>query len=162
MRHLLFSLAIFVVSATQAMALSCLPVDVPASFKRAQEDSAQWIIVKGRLTFDESKLPETDWDRQELTPQKTRIPARFRGKSLTRAGFTNTFKTPLTLEVQCAGPWCAGAASGEYLAFVRKDAGGYTAIAAPCGGWLFANPTPTQLGQAQQCLTGGPCEPEGF
>ncbi|QYX56266.1 hypothetical protein K1T73_14570 [Roseovarius sp. SCSIO 43702] len=145
-----------------ALALSCMPHDVAQVFQRADEAEAVYIVVHGRLTFDESRLPEVDMSNQQATPPHTRIPARITGKSLGKDGFTRDFSAPVTLDAQCFGPWCAQPRSGvQYLAFLARDAdGSYDLAADPCGGDLFGEPTAQQLETVKTCFTGGPCKPE--
>lgn len=41
-----------------ALALSCLPHSVEATYQRAAEAKESYVIVQGRLTFDASALPD--------------------------------------------------------------------------------------------------------
>lgn len=117
-------------------------------------------MVHGTLTFDETRLPKTDWQNQPKTPPNTLIPARIDGKALTRQGFNAQFNRPITFNVQCLGPWCANAKSGtRYLAFLRQTDGpsgaGETGRSASdssyqldinaCGGMGFAAPSAQAL-----------------
>jgi hypothetical protein len=106
---------------SSAQALSCLPHDVARTYEQAARSEETFIVVHGTLTFDESRIPETDWQLQHKTPPNTLIPARLKGKALTRQGFEAPFNRPITFNLQCLGPWCASADSGtSYLAFLRK------------------------------------------
>ena len=153
-----------------AQALSCLPHDVARTYEQAATSEETYIVVHGTLTFDESRLPETDWQHQQKTPPNTLIPARLEGKALTREGFNAPFDRSVTFNVQCLGPWCASAKTGTaYLAFLRKTDGppetggtsgpGYQLDINACGGMGFAAPTKQALETVVQCFQGGPCKP---
>ncbi|WP_246557472.1 hypothetical protein [Roseovarius nubinhibens] len=142
-----------------ALALSCLPHDVTDSYTQAAEAEASYVVVHGRLVFDETRLPKVDMSNQAATPESTRIPALISGKSLSKQGFERRFEAPISLDIECAGPWCAGAKSGiDYLAFLRVEPDGSYALALnPCGGQGFGEPSQEQLDQILACHTGGPC-----
>ena len=107
MKHLALMLAVMLV-AGPALALSCLPPDVARTYKQAAEAKETYIVVLGRLSFDASKLPKADMERQQETPPQTLIPARIEGTSLSQAGFETPFTANITLNARCFGPWCAG------------------------------------------------------
>lgn len=151
------------VLAAPALALSCLPPDVARTYKQAEEAEAAYVVVLGRLTFDESRLPEVDMARQQDTPPETLIPARIAGKSLSRAGFGTAFDREITLNARCFGPWCAGARSGtEYLAFLERTERGYVLSLDPCGGFGFAEPRAEMIERVIGCFRGETCEPKPF
>jgi|GEM_PF-319731 len=158
-----------------AHALSCLPHDVARTYEQAAQSDKTYIVVHGTLTFDESRLPKTDWQNQQKTPPDTLIPARLEGKSLTRKGFVARFSRPIMFNVQCLGPWCASAKSGtDYLAFLRRTGApsglGATGQSASgvsyqldinaCGGMGFAAPSEEVLETVVDCFRGGPCKPQ--
>lgn len=155
-----------------AQALSCLPHDVARTYEQAARSDETYIVVHGTLTFDESRLPKTDWQNQQKTPPNTLIPARLEGMSLTRKGFVARFNRPIMLNVQCLGPWCASAKSGtDYLAFLRRtgapsglgasgqsaSGGSYQLDINACGGMGFAAPSGQALETVVECFRGGPC-----
>ena len=144
-----------------AFALTCLPRSVEAAYQTAASSDDPYIIVHGTLSFDEALLPGEDVDNQAAIPDVTRIPARMQGHSLSRAGFKTPFDRPVTLVAQCFGPWCAGAKSGiAYLAFLKKDEGGYELWQGPCGGAGFAEPEARVLKRVRRCFRGGVCRPK--
>lgn len=146
--------------AAGAHALSCLPHDVAAVFQEAQDSEDRFMAIIGELTFDETRLPKADMDRQQDTPPDTLIPARLSGKALSRAGFTGEYAADIILNVQCYGPWCAGAHSGmEYLAFVNLDRDMPEVTITPCGGFGFPQPTEEMKQQVVSCYDGGDCTP---
>ncbi|MDF1727423.1 MAG: hypothetical protein P1U53_06705 [Sulfitobacter sp.] len=143
-----------------ALALSCLVPSVERSFQQYDAAREQYLVVHGRLTLDESALPQTLMTDQQ-PPQMTRLPAELSGKSLSQAGFQLPFDQAVTLEVACLGPWCGSAQDGtDVLAFVRKDAAGYAIEIDPCGGALFVAPKLRQLEAVEDCLKGEACEPK--
>ena len=142
------------------LALSCMRPDVAYTFSQLEAAEEFYMVVHGRLTFDEGGLPVTDWDNQEDTPPSTPLPARLTGRSLSSSGFVTPFDHDITLDVQCFGPWCASAASGtEILAFVELRGDGYVFTLDPCYFHGFADPTPDMLDQVQACMRGERCEP---
>lgn len=143
---------------TQAHALSCAPHSVQHAFNSAHASADSYIIVVGTLIFAEDKLVKTDWDNQQQTPQLTRIPARISGKSLDHNGFSKPYNQTITLEIQCAGPWCPNASSGaEYLALINIDHKPASVTFGPCGGNLFGQPSAEQKRAVQHCLKKGAC-----
>ena len=156
-----FTLSAFISAlAVPALALSCVPHEVTDTYQRLDAAPEQYVPVHGRLTFDESRAPKVDWENQQDTPPNTYIPARIKGKSLSRNGFTRDFDAPLTLNLQCIGPWCVTARSGEdMLAFLeRKPDGSYALALHACGGDGFLNPSRAQLHQVKTCYNGGSCK----
>ncbi|MFD0858834.1 hypothetical protein [Roseovarius aquimarinus] len=144
-----------------AAALSCLPHDLARTFERVNSAAETYVAFNGTLEFDESLLPEVDMADQQATPKETRIPARISGEALSRVGFNRPFAGPVTLIVECFGPWCAQPpAVGEVLAFLRQDPEGFTLTTDPCGGDAFFGPDAAMLDKAHRCFTGGECEVE--
>jgi hypothetical protein len=138
-----------------AMALSCLPTDVARTFTNLDAAEEVYVVVHGTLTFDEARLPKTNWEDQAATPAETPIPARLSGRSLTHEGFTAPFDRNITFDVRCLGPWCASAASGsDVLAFVEYREGQYLFSLGPCYANAVFDPDPAQLDQAVSCLAG--------
>lgn len=146
--------------ATQANALSCLQPDPVRAYNAAEADAAEWIVVQGRLIFDETQLPTKSADQQHMRPPATRIRARLLGETLTRDGFTRAFDRAITLEVRCFAVWCGAASNNTcYLAFLKREKGQLIAYADPCGSELFANPTRKDLTRVTACRQGKRCEP---
>ncbi len=144
-----------------AAALSCLRPDLATTFERINAAPETYFAIHGTLDFDETQLPKVDIDNQQATPPETQIPARLRGEALGRIGFTRPFDGPVTLNVQCFGPWCAQPPAGDaVLAFVRQDADGFSLTLDPCGGDAFFSPAPALLDTAHRCFTDGACAPD--
>lgn len=137
-------------------ALSCLPWGVTDAYLQADAADAAYIIVEGDLTFDERLLPQVDMDNQGDTPPLTVIPARIKGHAWGR-GTDVPFEADVTLNVECYGPWCAGAPLGRVLAFLRKDADGYSINTNPCGWHVFGEPSDDQMADVRTCMAGGAC-----
>ena len=143
-----------------AQALSCLPWGVTDAYLEAAASDDPYLVVAGKLSFDEGLLPVTDWERQQETPPLTAIPARLEGKSLTSHGFSQVFGGDLLLEIGCAGPWCAGAKSGvDYVAFVELRGETGVVTVGPCGGNLFDASSPEVTQQVLSCHKGNVCKP---
>ncbi len=152
-----------VISAQPALSLSCLPPDVARTFNSAAQSEDQYVLVHGELRFDESKLPEVDFENQQDTPPDTFIPATLEGNALGLEGYSHPVEHDITLNVRCFGPWCGGAVSDiKYLAFLKKTDEGYTLELDPCGGMGFGEPSEEQLNQAAQCMRGEACEEKKY
>ncbi|WP_297771499.1 hypothetical protein [uncultured Roseovarius sp.] len=149
--------AVFCATCGPTLALSCLPHDVARTYLRASEAEEPYIVVHGRLLFDAERLPETDMQDQRKPPH-TLIPARITGQALTRSGFDLDFDREITLDVQCFGPWCAGAVPGiDHLGFLERREDGYVLTLEPCGGMSHPEPTPEMLQRVLRCYQGGAC-----
>ena len=156
-RFIAFTLA--ALAPLPAMALTCLPHSVEATYQRANKAEESYVVVQGRLTFDAKALPDNGNGTQS-PPKLTRVPAKISGMALSKGGFDVPFEQPLTLEVACYGPWCGSAEEGDVLAFVeRTPQDGYVLESNPCGGDLFTAPKPAMIDQVQSCFTGGACTP---
>ena len=156
MRYLLFLVAIML--PMQAAALSCIRPSVERSYTEVAAAKESYVVAKGRLTFDQRKLPPDD-NGPVKPPKLTRIEARLVGSSLSSKGFNVPFDQPVTLEVACYGPWCGRAESGgQVLAFLKRSKSGYALDINPCGGRSFADPKAKMLKQVVQCHKGGRCK----
>ncbi len=142
-----------------ALALSCLPHSVEATYQRAAEAKESYVVVQGRLTFDASALPDNGTGTIN-PPEETPIPAEISGKALSNGGFDVPFEQPLMLNVLCYGPWCGSAEEGEVLAFLKRGANGtYMLESNPCGGDLVGSPKPAMVDKVIACFQGADCTP---
>lgn len=149
---------VLALAASPALALSCLPYGVTDAYHAAADAAERYVIVTGTLQFDPGLLPKVDMARQDETPPSTLIPGRITGHSLDRRGFLQPFSQPITLDVQCYGPWCAGLKPNtRYLTFLQKQEDGYLLASNPCGGFAFGTPSSEMLRQVQSCFNKGPC-----
>jgi hypothetical protein len=131
------------------------------TFQRLSQAPESYFVLYGKLTFDETALPEGVSMDQFREPDP--IDARFEGKGLTLDGFTNAYFSDVTLQIGCAGPWCGSARSGvEAVYFVEATAPPVTMQAGPCGGMIFEEPTDATLQMLSSCMQGGTCLPEPF
>lgn len=117
-----------------------------------------YVAVHGVLTFDTALLPKVDWNAQQNTPPITKIPATLSGKSLTKNGFTSTFRRQITLAVNCLGPWCASAPNDKpVLAFLKQSRGQLSLSITPCGGHAFFSPKAKALKTVKRCFVSNTC-----
>ncbi|PUB18558.1 hypothetical protein [Yoonia sediminilitoris] len=148
-----------IVFAGQAAALSCMRPDPIATFNQVAAAPEPYFVLYGRLHFDESALPQGLKDPQ--SPDPAAIAAEFVGMTLTSAGFVRPYESPVELLPVCAGPWCGSARTDvDAIYFVRADKVPVMAIAEPCGGMIFANPSPEVLDALTVCMQGGACLPQ--
>lgn len=147
-------------SAGPVMALSCMAPDVAQTFNRLQSAPETYVVVHGTLSFDQSRLPVTNWEDQGATPQETRMPAQLKGMSLSQDGFTAPFDRVITFNALCFGPWCVSAQSGsDVMAFVEYRKGEFVFALGPCYSAGFFDPDEAMLSDAVACMRGDRCEP---
>ena len=156
MRHLALA-ALCALAAQPALSLSCLRPDPASDFLAADASDDIWVIVEGRLAFDQARLPKRDLNDNDA--RDVEIPAEFRGKSLSKGGFDRDFVTPIALRLTCAGPWCGGAANGKVIAFLKREADRYVMIADPCGTRVYPDPSMAVRKTLTQCIRGETCTP---
>lgn len=143
----------------QAQALSCRPHSVEAAYVQAQADTAQFVIVQGRLDFAAGQLPKKRTTLQQGAKTVV-IDARLTGVSLSERGFSTPYNKPVRVTLECYGPWCASVQrGGQVLAFVETGAQRRMIATNPCGGYLFDNPTAKMLRAVKRCFGGGACTP---
>jgi len=152
--------AIAAVVPAPALALSCLPFGVTDAYLEAQASNDRYIVVVGDLTFDPAALPKTDWANQAATPDRAVFYGAMDGASWSGNRFGRAFVGRVTLNFECAGPWCASAETGQKtVAFLREVGPTYVADIRPCGGMIFQNVDRAAMRDLTQCLEGGPCAP---
>jgi len=150
--------AIAAVVPAPALALSCLLFGVTDAYLEAQASDDRYIVVVGDLTFDPAELPKTDWANQAATPDRAVFYGAMDGASWSGNRFSRAFEGRVTLNVECAGPWCASAKTGQKtVAFLREVGATYVADIRPCGGMIFQNVDPAAMRDLTQCLKGGTC-----
>lgn len=146
-----------------ALALSCLRPDLPRTYQKLDAAEETYVVVHGRLTFDETRLPRPDMTGQAEPPPGARIPARLAGKALSPAGFVTPYDRAVTLDLRCFGPWCPIGESGmDVLVFVERGSTGDVVTLDPCYAHVFVAPNAQMLNQAVTCMRGGPCQPRAY
>lgn len=156
-----FLALIFSLIAVPAFALSCMPYNAVHAYLDADGDVAPYLIVLGRLTFDDTQLPHVDWRKPDEVRPDNRFTANLVGHSLTRQGFVTPFQDEITLNVQCAGPWCGGLDDDkDHLTFLKMTDGGLLLETGPCGGFAFVDPDPKVLSRIKACIRGEKCDPD--
>ncbi|MFW8633618.1 hypothetical protein [Cribrihabitans pelagius] len=156
----LLAAAVLTLSASPALALSCVPWGVQDAYLEAAESEHVYNVIAGALAFDEEQLPRSHSDNPGSTPELTRVPAQLSGKMLAGGAFSEPVDVPVTLEVECLGPWCGGIVAGEDHIFFAEQRGDELVVRAnACGGWSFAD-TPKARRQVLSCHGGGECVPK--
>lgn len=148
---------VFVLIAGQAAALSCLRPDPVAAYQNALDAPERYYVLHGALSFDEALLPQgLVNDRAQPQP----FAAVFSGEGLTQDGFKPTSLRDVVIQSSCAGPWCGRMrADTPHLMFAKETDAGLVIEVGPCGGAVFAAPTPKMLDQMVQCIRGQACVP---
>ena len=143
----------------QTLALSCLPWQLEDAYAEADSSPHSYVVVSGTLFFSADDLPLVDWDQPQNVPAETRIDARVVGTALFPGNRTEPFNRPVTLVVECAGPWCPQpAANADYLTFLEQSDAGYVLTVGACGGMAFQAPDADLLVRLRSCLAGGECK----
>ncbi|KUP93736.1 hypothetical protein [Tritonibacter horizontis] len=144
--------------ASQAQALSCLPMGPGDVYRIVAKSEDPFVIVEGRVTFDEALLPKYSQSAPEATKTPTRIPAQVTGLLLGEQYFDQPVDGEMTLEAHCLGPWCGSLKSGgRYLFFARNTEGKATAYLEPCGGFFFDAEDGSAGDIVLQCHQGRAC-----
>jgi hypothetical protein len=145
----LAALALLVLAATQAAALSCVPPDPLREFREAQAAPETYNVLYGTLSFDPARMPQ---EGLSPNPQPAPVGARFEGFALGLDGFTRPVQAPVTLQPTCAGPWCGTFGPGTALLFARVTPGaGYVVEIGPCGGGAYDQVPPAVLDRLAAC-----------
>jgi hypothetical protein len=152
-------LALSLVAATEAAALTCLPADPIRDFREAQAAPESYHILHGRLSFDPSLMPQGVSDDPGVAPNP--VDAQFEGFALGPEGFTKPVEAEVILQSTCAGPYCGTFGPGEALLFAEITDTGYLVRIGPCGGGAFDQVSQDTLDGLAACLRGESCGPEG-
>ena len=152
MKHLIVAIA--VLAGTQAQALRCLHPDPVRSFQAAMAAAETYVVLRGTVSEAEILIPP-EIDKTQSYP----VPVWFSGQVLTRDGFTQSLETPMTVQVNCAGPWCGSMLPGsQIIAFAQVTDGAYVIEASPCQTWVF-QPTPLVEELLTSCIRNEACVP---
>ena len=148
MKHLIVAIA--ALAGTQAQALRCLHPDPVRSFQAAMDAPETYVVLRGTVSEAEILIPPII-GKHESYP----VPVWFSGHVLTRDGFTQSLETPMTVQVNCAGPWCGSMLPGSpVIAFAQVADGTYVIEAGPCATWVF-QPSPLVEELLTSCIRGG-------
>jgi hypothetical protein len=133
--------------AGEAVALTCLPLDLQRSYAWADEREEPFVIALGSLARTGPDTPDGPASDNPQGRASYSFPARFEGRLAGSDGFTAERVFDVTVEVQCRSAWCGGDSLSDYgLYFFRQDAEDAHALEAGlCGGFFFDNPTEHQL-----------------
>ncbi len=139
-------------SATQALALSCLPMGPGDVYRIVQQEEESFVILEGDVTFDQSLLPQT-------SSKTVEVPSHFKGLMLGQRYFDQQVEGEMLLEVHCAGGECGSLTSGaRYVVFARQIEGrGVVAVVDPCGSFFFDAIGGRPGDVVLQCHNGGEC-----
>lgn len=156
MHRLLLATLLSTALAGQASALSCLRPSVQQTFAEASASAAQYVLAVGRVSLLPGEtIPSTGEDPNERKGYA--VKARFDGKLASATGFDADASFPLTVQVECAGPWCGGMpVVDRMLVFVERRDGENVLVEGPCPFWTF-DAAPDVVTQAESCLRGEDC-----
>lgn len=139
-----------------AAALFCVKPDPAAAFQFAAQSDNTYVVLRGTFDFDVGKLPDPLGP-----PLQAVLSADFKGKLLTGDGFTDAVEVPVTIGLNCVGPWCARVSPGtDYMAFVIQKEQQLIFSVSPCYQFAFAKPSDDMVAVIEQCAAGGACTPE--
>ncbi|MEP3347000.1 MAG: hypothetical protein ABJN34_05655 [Litoreibacter sp.] len=144
------------IAAGPAIAQSCGPTHPVAAYNAVAKAKESFVILHGEFDFDVSRVPDVN-----APPTIARIPTVFTGKLLTGAGFTDEVEAPVTLNLDCAGAWCARVSPKvDYLAFVLQTDNELIFNVDPCYAFAFSDPEDQVIEAIEQCAAGGDCTPK--
>ncbi len=147
-----------IATAGPSFALSCVRPDPERSFARAFEAAEPYMVVHGSFAFDTTRMPMTASGGDNPNASGASLPARFTGSGLTTDGFTTPLAIPVTLDVECLGPWCGSLSEKtDQLAFLERRDDGYHLSVTACPGMVFDTPDAELLTRMQSCLSDGGC-----
>ena len=153
MKYFLAPLALGALFANEAVALSCLRPDVVNAFHEASDSDKRYVVLKGQFAFApvEEKQP----------PAEASVDADFSGRLLTASGFTQQVTAPVTINLTCAGQWCAKLEPNlDMIAFVEETANeGLEFNVGPCYPFTFIDPSLEDVKRLENCAQGGACKP---
>ncbi|WP_298259292.1 hypothetical protein [uncultured Litoreibacter sp.] len=144
------------IAAGPANALSCLPTHPVAAFNAVAKAKESFVVLHGEFDFDVKEVPNVN-----APPLEVSLQTQFKGKLLTGQGFTDDVDVPVTLTLNCAGPWCARLSpKTDYLAFVLQTEDELIFNVDPCYAFAFSNPEDQYIKAIEQCAAGGDCTPK--
>ena len=147
-----------IATATQALALSCVPMGPGDVYRIVSDSEDPFLVIEGRVSFDETFLPQYSDANPRSTEKPTEIPAQVTGLLLGERMFDQPVEGEITLEAHCLGPWCGSLVSGaRYLFFARQTEDRVVAVVEPCGGFFFSAEDGSAGDIVLQCHLGGIC-----
>ncbi|SMX46625.1 hypothetical protein [Actibacterium lipolyticum] len=145
--------------AGQANALSCMRPDVARSFQFANESDKLFVLAHGKLIAPDPG-PRQRPEKNGQHGASRSYDATFEGKGISPRGFDAPFTAPVTITETCLSVWCGKAPlNQDVVVFIEKSETGYLVEEGPCGGMIFAAPSPTDLKRLTNCMRGKKCEP---
>ena len=152
MKRLGLTATVFVVLASQAVALSCLPPNIARTFNQANEAPDVYVMGLGILTVT-GPIPKY----KEGKPRH--VTAQFKGAFLGASGQSAEQDLDVTVDAICYASWCGGFPQSDekMIAFLKKTETGYRLETNPCGGHFKIAPTPKEIRLLRKCLTQGGC-----
>lgn len=150
------AIALLLLTATQAAALSCRRPDPVQLCTQARDSTDSFVAIYGTLDLTGVAIPKS---KERRTQALTFSNVPMRGLSLTTDGFSQPFDRTISLRLTCAGPWCGRPPRpGNLIAFLQKTAAGYVLEIGPCGGWAYPTDDPADLDRVTECHRGGACQ----
>lgn len=143
-----------------ASALSCLPPDIRQGFQSADASDKSYFVVEGAFTLSDPDFAiPTGGDG--MPAPVTQVDGALDGLALGPNGLTASFSNPVTFEIECMQTSCGQVETDkQVIAFVRQENDRLFVESGPCGGYVFVEPNDRDRKLLQQCLNGGPCQPD--
>ncbi|MDA8746835.1 hypothetical protein N9M66_01345 [Litoreibacter sp.] len=150
MKQIILAATLVAVSASQASALSCIRPDVANAYQQASASDLTYVVLNGQFAFD--PVPKSE------LPEPATAEATFSGRLLTSAGFTQQVAVNVTINMNCAGNWCAEVQPGlDYIAFVEQHPTRLIFEVSPCYDLAFKEPAIEDVKRLENCAQGGAC-----
>jgi hypothetical protein len=136
--------------ATPASALSCLPADAVRSYKEAAASEEAYRVIFGTISL----LARPNAPLR----QSVALPGVVTGAILGAGGFAGELSFPVTVQVNCFGPWCGAVPEdGAALVLVQETPEGLVLVSEPCPQWYFASPEADLADKVEACHVTGEC-----
>lgn len=137
---------------TQAVALSCMQSTAENLYNTAKSAVQIYRPVLGSFQFDENLAKQDPGN----TPTEREFQATFVGKTLTQAGFTLDFTTPVTVKLTCSGPWCGSLKPNwPFMAMLEARGPNHTFTVNACNGYALSAPDNRDVDRFMTCVRQG-------
>ncbi len=149
----------------QALALSCMELDIAWSYQFYDEAKESYGVFAGTLTPEGliPDVPSYDETSDSLDGAEHSATYGLEGLQMFADQNRSIDLTSIEVRLQCSGPWCPGFPQRleQVLAFIEVDDAGAPATLhiGACGGSLFDD-TPENRAQVQACMRGEACIPK--
>lgn len=153
------AVAVALVIAGQASALSCMRPDLARSFNEAADDPDRaYVLVTGKL-LPNGPLPAPPEPGNGTERAAVSAEMIFEGRIFGQDGVGEADRYPVTVTAICLGPWCGDfpETDAPMATLFQTGPEGLSLLSGPCGGATHPNPTEEQIAALERCIANGRC-----